>query len=723
MLSNLTKGENYRGNRIRRTHPWRLPILLSIALLLSTCNIPLASSPQPPAHYRAETLWDTWGVPHIYADDDASLFYAFGWAQMESHADLLLRLYGQARGRAAEYWGARYIGSDQTVRMMGFADHAQQWYDAQTPEFRQYLDAFASGINDYARQHPDQIASDLKVVLPVHATDVLAHLQRVLFVFLASTNSCNNVINTGTFLGSNAWAIAPSHSADGKAMLLANPHLPWSDLYTLYEAHLNAPDIDVYGTTLVGLPVLMYAFNNYLSWTHTVNTIDGCTLYQLTLSGNGYLFDRQKRAFETQNQLLGVRQANGTIKEQPFVIRRSIQGPVIESNGQTLALRIVGVDQFPVYGALQEWWDMARAKNLDEFQAALQRLQIPVFNVIYADRDGHILSLFNGQVPVHKQGDWDFWYNIVPGNTSDTLWTSILPYRDLPKVIDAASGWVQNSNCPPWLTTVPQELNPASYPPYMAPSFMSLREERSIEMLRGDFYISYEKMIQDTFSTHVEMADRVLPDLISAVRLYGDGLANNAADVLQAWDRTTDANSQGAVLFYQWEQEILQANSPQSDLFATLWQEPNPLDTPTGLASPISAVQKLDQAATYVLSRWGSLDVPWGNVYRLRQGKIDLPANGGPGDPLGIFNALYFNATKDQHFAASDGDTYIAAVEFTNPVRAMVLTTYGNSSQPDSIHNGDQLTLYAHKQLRPAWLTRTEITAHLASREVFNVVD
>jgi acyl-homoserine-lactone acylase len=685
--------------------------------------MPLASSAQPPAgyHYRAETLWDSWGVPHIYGNDDASLFYAFGWAQMESHADLLLRLYGQARGRAAEYWGASYIGSDQTVRMMGFPDHAQQWYASQSPEFRQYLDAFAAGINDYAKQHPNQIASDLKVVLPVQATDVLAHLQRLLFVFLVGNNICNNVINTGVSLGSNAWAIAPSHSTDGKAMLLANPHLPWSNLFTLYEAHLNSPDIDAYGATFVGLPVLIFAFNNYLGWTHTINTIDGCTLYQLTLSGKGYLFDQQERAFETQTQILRVRQANGTLQEQPFVVRRSVQGPIIVTHNHTFALRVVGVDQFPTYGALQEWWDMAKVRNLDEFETVLQRLQIPMFTVIYADRDGHILSLFNGQVPVRMKGDWIFWSNIVPGDTSDTLWTSIHRYSELPKVIDAQNGWVQNSNSPPWLTTFPAELNPGTYPAYMAPQYMSMREQRGVEMLRENLYISFDKMIQDKFSTHVEMADRILPDLIDAVRLYGDAPANRAADVLQAWDRSTDANSRGAVLFYQWVNEVLKPGATLSDLFAVPWEATDPLTTPNSLINPLSAVKNLDAAAAYVQSQWGSLDVPWGDIFRLQRGKIDIPANGGPGDPFGIFNALYFSPTHNQQFIAIDGDSYIAAVEFTSPVRAMVLTTYGNSSQPGSVHNGDQLELYAHKQLRPAWFTRSEIEAHLASREVFDV--
>ncbi len=45
---------------------------------------------------------------------------------------------------------------------------------------------------------------------------------------------------------------------------------------------------------------------------------------------------------------------------------------------------------------------MAKADNLDEFESALRMLQNPMFNVIYADKSGNILYLFNGNVPVRR---------------------------------------------------------------------------------------------------------------------------------------------------------------------------------------------------------------------------------------------------------------------------------------------------------------------------------
>lgn len=104
---------------------------------------------------------------------------------------------------------------------------ARVWYEKQSPAFRSYLDAFAEGINDYARQHGDQLNDEMKIVLPVTAVDVLAHTQRVInFTFVTNPQAVTAALMQAGGKGSNAWAIGPKHSADGHAMLLANPHLP-----------------------------------------------------------------------------------------------------------------------------------------------------------------------------------------------------------------------------------------------------------------------------------------------------------------------------------------------------------------------------------------------------------------------------------------------------------------------------------------------------------------
>src|SRR5689334_15331826 len=84
---------------------WFLSLLLAaLAISCTSSNSSSRASSSEPAS-RNEILWDTWGIPHIYGKNAVGLFHGFGWAQAQSHGNLILRLYGQARGRAAEYWG------------------------------------------------------------------------------------------------------------------------------------------------------------------------------------------------------------------------------------------------------------------------------------------------------------------------------------------------------------------------------------------------------------------------------------------------------------------------------------------------------------------------------------------------------------------------------------------------------------------------------------------
>jgi acyl-homoserine-lactone acylase len=677
--------------------------------------------PSPAAPKTTEILWDKYGVPHIYGRTTTDLFRAFGWAQAKSHGNLILRLYGESRGRAAEYWGQNNINSDRWVRTMGIPARAQTWYTAQTPEFRGYLDAFATGINAYAQKHPELIDDNVEGVLPVRGVDVLAHLQHILhFTFMVNAKQVSSLTEdqasasslSRSTLGSNAWAIAPSRSASGNAMLLANPHTPWSGAFLWYEAQLTAPGIDAYGASFVGIPVLNIAFNNTLGWTHTVNTHDGWDAYKISITGGKYRFDNKLYSFQTETQPFKVKQSDGTLREEKLTVQHSLHGPVVAQTGnQAIALRVVGLDRPK---AIEQWWKMACAQNLMQFEAALKPLQIPMFSILYADRAGHIMHLFNGQVPIRTGGKFEDWEGIIPGNTSQTLWTKTHPYQNLPRVLDPPSGWLQNANDPPWTTTFPLALSPDRYPPYMAPRGpMGFRPQRSARMLMEDQQITFEEMVQYKHSTRMELADRLLDDLIPAAQQHGTELARRAASVLAKWDRQANANSRGAVLFNFWL-EAMDFDPP----FAVPWQEKSPHTTPDGLADPIRAVAALETAATKVKATYKVLDIPWGEVFRLRYGKVDLPANGGYGD-LGIFRTLDFVPAEKNQFQAVKGDAFVAAIEFSNPVKAKVLNSSGNATQPHSTHVGDQLALFDRQVLRPALRSRKDIQSFLVLVEKF----
>lgn len=695
-----------------RTKPVTVILLAMVVILLSsfTCWSSTSKTGGKQTN-QTEILWDKWGVPHIYAPDAEALFYAFGWSQAANHGDLLLRLYGESRGRAAEYWGDGHLESDILVHTVDIPRRAQQWYNMQDPAFKKNLDAFAAGINDYARAHPGKISKDVKAVLPVSGKDTLTHAQRLFHLYFMSMDLPFNV-QKWQAPGSNAWAIAPSRSAGGHALLLANPHLVWKGIFRLFEAHLNCPGMNVYGATPVGVPTLTIGFNQYLGWTHTVNVVDCMDLYQLTLEKEGYMLDGKLHKFETRKHRLKIRRPDGSLTSKTITIRKSELGPVIREKSKdkkALALRVPGLDISPTPYTWDQYWDMMRATDFQQFETAIKRLQQPYFNIIYADRGGHIFYLCGGRIPVRPLGDWSYWQGIIPGDTTKSLWTRTFAYKELPKVKDPANGWIQNANDPPWSCTFPNILKPGDFPPYFSYRQVYTRPQRSINMLMADNKISLDEMIEYKHSTRLVVADRVLDGLIPAVRKYGDPIAKKAADVLEKWDRCTDNNSKGAVLFIAWLRKV------RGKLFARLWDESRPLSTPDGIKNPKALVAALAEAARQVEKNYGAIDIAWGKLNRFREGGKDFPANGGPG-AYGVFRVVYFAQGKDYN-TATFGDTYVAAVEFSNPVKAKVLLGYGNATQPHSPHRGDQLELMSKKQLRPALLTRKAIEKQLKRKE------
>jgi acyl-homoserine-lactone acylase len=243
---------------------------------------------------------------------------------------------------------------------------------------------------------------------------------------------------------------------------------------------------------------------------------------------------------------------------------------------------------------------------------------------------------------------------------------------------------------------------------------MDLRPQRAVNLIKDDPSISFQELVDYKLNTGMEAADRFLDDLAEAVKQYPDTLAQKAIAVLKAWDRTTNADSHGAVLFSSW------CDLLDGTMFLTPWTYDHPVTTPDGLKDPRKAVTLLANAAKEVQKAYGSLDIAWGEVNRFRVGNNELPANGGPGH-FGIFRTMYFSKDKSTKKGyAYHGDSYVAVTEFGKKVRAMVLLSYGNASQPGNKHIGDQLQLLSQKKLRPALLEKREVLSQLEKRELLN---
>jgi acyl-homoserine-lactone acylase len=353
---------------------------------------------------------------------------------------------------------------------------------------------------------------------------------------------------------------------------------------------------------------------------------------------------------------------------------------------------------------------MAKAKNRMEFEAALKMMQNPMFNVVYADKEGNIMYLFNGNLPKRSEGDWSFWSKPVDGRSSKYIWSQYHRYEDLPRLLNPPTGFVQNANDPPWTSTYPIALHPKDFPAYMSPLGMDLRPQRAVNLIRNDDSITFDELVSYKMNTGMEAAERFLDDLLAAVKQYPDTTAKRAVAILQNWDKATNADSRGAVLFARWFEML----RPQ--MLSIPWSLEHPVTTPDGFNNPKEIVELLVKAAKDVEATYGSLDIAWGEVNRFKVGNYNLPANGGPGH-MGIFRTMYFSKAQDNKGYAFHGDTYVAVTEFGKKVHAQVLLSYGNASQAGSKHTGDQLELLSQKKLRPALLDKEDVLKNVEKRE------
>ncbi len=685
----------------------RALLILSIFLLF------IGTSCSQENNKSTQIAWDTWGVPHISANSVEELFYAQGWAQMHNHANLILKLYGSSRGKGAEYWGKERLQNDILIHTLGFEELAEMWEAQQDPQVKTIFKSFVDGLNSYAKAHPEAIDRENEVVLPVTTKDVNMHSMFVVFTRFIAGGDLGLSQRWGS-MGSNAYAVGPSRSASGNAMLVQNPHLPWSNEFLFFESHLTLNGYDMYGSTLVGLPGISIGFNKNLGWTHTNNTIDNSDVYEVELKDGGYLLDGKRNDFDATTKTIQVKQDDGTLAPTEITVLKTIHGPVVsKKDNKVLALRTVGLDK---PNMLLQWWRMANSTNFEEFESALKMAQIAFWNVIYADKTGNIFYLFNGLVPKRNQGDWAYWSTVVPGDKSDNIWSEVHPYEDLPKLKNPETGWLQNANDPPWTSTIPVALNPKDYPPYMAPQVMLFRPQRAARMMLEDSSITFDELVDYKLSTRLEFADRILDDLFTAIDNSGSQKAKEAKSVLEKWDHEANTDSKGTLLFYLWASKF---NIGNQSNYVEKWSIEKPNTTPDGIADPAKAVQLLEATVDEMKTKFGTLEVPWGDFYRLRlaNGK-DLPANGAF-DSLGAFRiASSYDSNEEKQMYVGSGDSWVGVIEFGDDVKAKVLLSYGNATQKDSPHNGDQLQLFSKKELRDAWFTPEEVKANTTKLEV-----
>jgi acyl-homoserine-lactone acylase len=653
-----------------------------------------------PCGEHAVVRRDHYGVPHILAASEEAAAYAHGSVTAEDHGALLAKAFLRARGKLASQFGPNFVKDDFLVRSLRIYETAAERFHELPPLLQAVVNAYAAGYSDYLKQHREQFPEWAE---PVTGVEVLAHARASLLVdFALDLRPWQMAARDRA--GSNMWAIGPALSASRKSMLLANPHLGWNAEVPLHEVHIKVPGvINISGAAFVGSPVVSIGFNGSLGWSHTVNWLDADDVYELTLDSTGtkYLYNGRYLPLVERPIVIEVRTGDG-VKPEHRKALWSHHGPVMQVKGdKAWAYKSANVD---LVNFLTQYNRMAKAASIQDFRAALNMQQLPMFNVAYADKAGNIWYLFNGRVPI-RPGGYD-WRGVVPGNSDKTEWFAMWPLDSLPQLLNPKSGYLQNCNDAPWYPNREQLIDRTPFRDYLQQDGVTWRSMLSLRILSGEKNLTLEKLMQHKYDSTFLIAERLKSDLLRALK-QEDGKWNSAIAVLESWDNTLQAESRGAVLFHAWWNEY---SKMTARVFQTPFDHIDPVRTPTGLGDQEKAVEAFAKTVAEIEKQYGSIDVAWGAIHRARRGSLDLPASGSSY----TLEGTSYQQASDGKFVIQAGDTYTLAVEFGDSPRAYSVLPYSQASNPKSPYFNNQLELYVQHKFKPTWFSEEEVTANLS---------
>ena len=700
--------------------------IATLATVLLLQAGPVAS--QDPGSYRdrVQIRRTSYGVPHILAQDLSALGYGLAWVQLEDYGTAVVVNFLRARGELSQHFGRDSLESDfefkRTYRQI------QSTYDRLHADTRALFEGFAAATNQWVELHPD-VYGDWQ--LPRFSGRDAAALWVDETVYPQSRRfrraqdrrraEADSLRLLGA--GSNAWAFAPSRTTSGNAILLRNPHLNWRAGY--YEAHITVPGvINFYGDFRIGYPLYFNGgFNDNLGWATTNNDPDLEEVYALDVDPrypDHVLFDGGSIPLTRVPITVHWKNGPGLASETRETWETPL-GPVVDrGEGKVYVLRSPGWGE---YRKAEQFLRMMQAASLEEWKAAMRMRAMTESNFTYADRVGNIFYVWNATIPKFPHLPGADTTAVAVKRTGD-LWSTLIAWDSLPQLLNPDGGYLQNANDPFHFTNLNEIIDSTRFPPPFSRPNLRLRSQLSLDLVTEQEQVSLEDVLRLKMSYRMLAAERFKDDLVAAVRATEPtGNMALAVDILERWDDTVAPDSRGAVLFGMWFLGSVSADPgdsrPFSDRWRTIWAEPwsaaTPVTTPSGIADPERAVRVFETAVEETLALFGSLDIAWGQVHRLRMGDLDLPVGGCSGF-FGCFRVLWFDDTDDGKQAIAGGDGWVLAVEFTpNGPRARSILAYGESDDPESPHDMDQAAMFVRGEFKDVRFSEEAIGADLVT--------
>lgn len=663
-----------------------------------------------PPEGNARILRDRYGVPHIYGKRDVDVAFGFGYAQAQDHLIPMLLNYRAAAGTASEVLGAGYLESDERALLWRIRSIAVARYGALPPEIRDLIGAFADGVNHYIDVYRDELPD---WVAHVGGTDVVA-LSRWLVMMLAEQAGRPELAKKGltpflrTRATSNMWVLGGSRTAVGNPVFVMDLHLPWRAPFQPYEAHLVSREgLNVAGVTVFGIPVILAGHNIHMAWSLAANEADVFDLYELKLdpaNRKRYVFEKEKRRMSSQRVRIRVGDPQG-IREVERELLYSHHGPIYKAGDDwAYAGRCSAED---VVNTIGQFYAINRARDPDAFEAALRKLQLPMFHVLYGDAEGRMLYVYSARSPIRAE-EFD-WQSPVPGWVPDTEWRRIIGYERLPRILNPRADFLQNCNVAPDFVTHDSGLRPTDFPPYMGWGGLDDRGQRLLTWLSANRKATLRQLKELARDPYLIASEELKAFIFRAYNqswweIYDpDRRLGHAVELLRDWDNRATVESRATVLFSLWKNRFDELNS------GVLPEQTSRLEILEKLA-----LEALRMVVEQMMATYGRLDVPWGEAHVIERGGRLFPV-GGSAPGTRALHTTWSKPGEDGLFRVDGGSAYTMVVELADSLRSWSLQSFGNSEDPESDNYHDQAAMQATGELKRFRFERNEVHADLRS--------
>lgn len=543
-------------------------------------------------HAPAKIIRDRFGIPTIVAQNDHDLYLSLGFVHAQDRLfqmDLQRRL---ATGRLAEIFGQGALKRDRFMRTLGLRQHGEASLAAMSPAVREALLAYSAGVNAFIHQlsvppieytvlnvEPDEwspadTVALAKLIYFQNTGNIAQELRRARLELRLTRQeldeifpdyppvaapsgrlgAASNDMTLRTLLGalpfaqgderaSNDWVIGGQNTTTGKPLLANDPHLGFTAPIVWYLAKLVTPQYRVAGGTIPGAPLVILGHNDHIAWGYTTTNADTQDLFVEALDPSNpsrYLGPSGPIEFVEHEEVIRIKGMAAEVMK----VRSTRHGPVISDvveegapAGQILALQATFLSDED--RSIEAQWLVDRASSRDDWLKALRLYAGPPENMVYADREGNIGFMVPGLIPVRARGDGRA---PVPGQSTDFDWTGFIPFDELPRTENPASGYIASAN---------NKIVPDSYPYLITHDWgRSYRIDRIEAMLTASAPQTIDKSALIQADTESLAAKRLLPLLLNAPS--ADPRSEIARRMLRDWDARMSADRPEPLVYAAW---------------------------------------------------------------------------------------------------------------------------------------------------------------------------